>query len=97
MSTPCHISICGCTFARPQLLERLLTKVNHQVTDNCFSYSVVVVDSDPSQSARAVVESARANASFPIDYDVEPERNISLARNRPVRNAPKPPQAVSLQ
>jgi glycosyltransferase involved in cell wall biosynthesis len=82
-----HISVCVCTFARRPLLARLLEKLNTQVTNNCFTYSAVVVDNDAAGTARAVVEDARKTSRFPIDYDIEPERSISLARNRSLKNA----------
>lgn len=87
MLAPHHISVCVCTFARPQLLARLLAKLNTQITDGRFTCSAVIVDNDAAESARAVVESARKTSRFQIDYDVEPQRSISHARNRSVRNA----------
>jgi glycosyltransferase involved in cell wall biosynthesis len=47
----------------------------------------VVVDNDDRQSAREVVERVRATSPMAIIYDVEPERSISLARNRAVSHA----------
>lgn len=82
-----HISICICTFKRPRLLERLLKKLELQITDSLFSYSVVVVDNDSQQSGRNVVESFRNYGSIPVEYYHEPERSISLARNMAVRNS----------
>jgi glycosyltransferase involved in cell wall biosynthesis len=87
MSTRHHISVCVCTFARPALLARLLEKLNAQVTNNRFTYSTVVIDNDAAGTARSVVDSARKTSAFQIDYDIEPERSISHARNRSVRNA----------
>ena len=82
-----HISVCICTFARPQLLARLLDKLNALTTDNRFDYSVVVIDNDATRTAQTVVENAKKTSRFQIDYDVEPQRSISHARNRSVRNA----------
>lgn len=86
MSASHHISVCICTFARPQLLARLLGKLNTLVVDG-FTYSAVVIDNDAAATARDVVESARKTSRFEIEYDVEPQRNISHARNRSVQNA----------
>lgn len=86
-SSQVHISICICTFKRPLLLERLLGKLNTQRTEGAFFYSVVVVDNDSEQSGREVVERVKGKAGFAIDYHVEPQRSISYARNRSVRNA----------
>jgi glycosyltransferase involved in cell wall biosynthesis len=82
-----HISICVCTFKRPILLRRLLDKIGAQVTEDLFDYSVVVVDNDDRESGRTTVESAKEKVKYKLDYYVEPERSISLARNKTVHNA----------
>src|SRR3989442_12755861 len=82
-----HISICICTYKRPQLLERLLRKLETQSTQGLFSFSVVVVDNDDQQSGREPVARAKETLKLEINCDVEPERSISLARNRSVANA----------
>jgi len=81
-----HICVCICTYKRPKMLKRLLNKLSEQRTDNLFSYSTVVVDNDEQESGREAVLSAQAKSKFAIDYYVEPERSISLARNKSVRN-----------
>jgi succinoglycan biosynthesis protein ExoM len=46
---------------------------------------VIVVDNDAEGSARAVVEQRRAQgAPFTLHYDIQPQRNIALTRNRTV-------------
>jgi len=46
---------------------------------------IVVVDNDASGSARQVVDSHRkATPSLPIHYEIQPQRNIALTRNRTV-------------
>lgn len=82
-----HISICICTYKRPQLLSRLLTEIQNQVTEDLFTYSIVVVDNDYAQSAKNVVLSFKRKSFVEIDYYNEPEQNISLARNKAVENA----------
>ena len=69
------------------MLENLFEKLQQQVTNDSFTYSVVVVDNDVSESAKSVVETYRKKSSFSIDYFVEPEQNISLARNKVVGSA----------
>lgn len=69
------------------LLSRLLDKLKEQITGGRFSISVVVVDNDAAESGRDAVLAARKGSLIPIEYHVEPERNISLARNRSVENA----------
>ncbi len=79
-----HIDVCICTFKRPKCLKKLLDGLQEQRTKGLFTFSVAVVDNDAGQSARPTVEESRPQAGFPIQYEVEPEQNISLARNRAV-------------
>jgi succinoglycan biosynthesis protein ExoM len=48
---------------------------------------VVVVDNDRLQSARSIVSTFGEKTPVDITYVSEPEKNISLARNRAVQNA----------
>lgn len=82
-----HVTVCVCTLKRPALLDRLLKAVLQQRTENAFTLSVVVTDNDQGQSARQTVESFSKNAPFPVVYECEPEKNISLARNRCIARA----------
>jgi len=82
-----HISVCICTFNRPALLRRLLDKLKDQRTDGLFAFSAVVVDNDAGRSGLEAVLAARPSSPVSIDYHVEPERSISLARNRSVESA----------
>lgn len=82
-----HITVCICTYQRPELLRRLLEALERQQTGGLFTYSVTVVDNDRQQSGRRAVEEAATKGRVPVTYDVEPEQNIALARNRAVRNA----------
>jgi len=79
---PPHISVCICTYRRPDLLQRTLNGLRDQETAGAFTYSVVVVDNDEQQSGRPVVETYSQSGPLPIVYCVEPVKNISLARNR---------------
>jgi succinoglycan biosynthesis protein ExoM len=82
-----HISVCICTFKRPALLANLLVSLQDQATDDLFTYSIVVVDNDCDQSAKATVLSFKEKTPLHIQYQVEPEQNIALARNKAVENA----------
>jgi glycosyltransferase involved in cell wall biosynthesis len=82
-----HITVSLCTYQRPELLGRLLEALERQQTGGLFTYSVSVVDNDRHRSGRAAVEAAAAKRIVQVTYDVEPEQNIALARNRAVRNA----------
>lgn len=76
-ATAGRVSVCICTYRRPDQLALLLDTLAAQsrVPDQ-----VIVVDNDGDQSALPVCQ-ARDDA-FDLIYDHEPEQNISLARNR---------------
>jgi succinoglycan biosynthesis protein ExoM len=81
-----HISVCVCTYKRPELLKRLLQELRDQETNGLFTYSIVVVDNDRLRSAEpAVSEFGRASV-IPIKYCVEPRQNIAMARNKAIQN-----------
>jgi succinoglycan biosynthesis protein ExoM len=82
-----HISVCVCTFKRPGFLKRLLEGLADQDTGGLFTYSIIVADNDRSESAKIVVSEFAASSTIPIQYCVEPQQNISLARNKVIENA----------
>lgn len=82
-----HITVCICTFKRPQLLSRLLHELTGQDTDGQFTYSIVVVDNDRLRSAEAVVSEFVKNSPILARYCVESRQNIARARNKAVENA----------
>jgi glycosyltransferase involved in cell wall biosynthesis len=79
-----HVTVCICTYRRPQLLQKLLEAVDGQHTEGCFSVSIVIVDNDSAQSAEPVVQRFATTSKTPSRYLVEPVQNIALARNRAV-------------
>jgi succinoglycan biosynthesis protein ExoM len=84
---PNHVSVCICTYRRPQLLRRLLQALETQETEGLFTFSIVVADNDGERSAEALVADFAADAAITVTYCVEPRQNISLARNRAIANA----------
>ncbi|MFZ0395591.1 MAG: ChbG/HpnK family deacetylase [Terracidiphilus sp.] len=82
-----HISVCICTYMRPQPLKRLLGELDRQKTDGLFAYSAVVADNDEARSGEAAINEIREALSFPVKYCVEPQRGIARARNRVLANA----------
>ncbi len=79
------VSLCIATYRR---LDRLALLLEDLTTQSREPDQVIVVDNDPAGSAREVVERRRAlGAPFPIVYDVQPQKNISLTRNRTVELA----------
>ena len=82
-----HISVCICTYKRPEMLVRALDAVISQVTDSAFTLEVVIVDNDKMRSAQELVYKYQKSGKCKMIYDCEPEKSISLARNRTIRNA----------
>jgi glycosyltransferase involved in cell wall biosynthesis len=82
-----QVSVCICTFQRPELLRKLLERLEHQLTDGAFAYSIVVTDNDGSRSAEPVVAEFAAVSGIPVKYSCEPRQNIALARNEAVSHA----------
>jgi succinoglycan biosynthesis protein ExoM len=82
-----HVSVCVCTYKRPELLSRLLTALGAQDTQGLCTFSIVVVDNDQLESGRLVVSQFARAAAMPVSYWVEPRRNIALARNKSVDKA----------
>jgi succinoglycan biosynthesis protein ExoM len=82
-----HICVCICTFKRPKLLRLLLDKLADQETEGQFTYSAVVADNDPEQSAQRVVVEFSSTSRVPVTYCFESQQNIALARNKALQNA----------
>lgn len=83
-----RVAVCVATFRRPELLGGLLASLARlELRRHPVELRVIVVDNDAAGSAGAVVEAARDGFPFELEFAVEPERNISLARNRAVARA----------
>jgi succinoglycan biosynthesis protein ExoM len=82
-----HISVCVCTYKRPDDLKRLLLALDGQDTNNLFTYSIVVVDNDHFASAEEAVHKFSSASTIPVKYAVESTQSIALARNKAVMNA----------
>lgn len=81
MPSPQFVSVCICTYRRPEQLALLLADLAAQTR---LPQEVVVVDNDPAGSGRPSVEAARATVPFALRYDIQPVKNISLTRNATV-------------
>jgi len=76
------VAICIPTCQRPRSLARLLDSLdNLSFSAGVPDVLVVVIDNDAQERARAVVESRPGPRRWPVEYQVEPVRNIALARN----------------
>jgi succinoglycan biosynthesis protein ExoM len=79
------VSLCIATYRRPERLAAVLDDLTQQ---RRLPDEVVVVDNDAEASARAVVESRLSMGTpFPIRYAVQPQKNISITRNKTVELA----------
>ncbi len=84
-NAPQSVVVGMATFRRPELLAALLPRVLAQIEDAGATEGlpsqlrVVVVDNDPEESARGIVE---ASGDPRITYAPEPRPGISSARNR---------------
>jgi succinoglycan biosynthesis protein ExoM len=87
MSTPVPgtVSICIATYRRNEKLRALLADLAAQVR---VPEQVVIVDNDATCGARRTVDEFRATRPpFVLDYDMQPEPNIAMTRNRTVELA----------
>jgi succinoglycan biosynthesis protein ExoM len=64
-----------------------LNELAFQETAGKFTYSIVVVDNDSRQSAKVVIDAIKLRSPIRIQYYVEPQQNIALARNKAVSNS----------
>jgi len=79
-----EVTICICTFRRPQMLTALLEALASQ-RDLHILWEVVVVDNDAAESASHTIARARARHTHLIIRDaVEPVQSIAEVRNRAV-------------
>ena len=83
-----HISVCICTFKRPEPLKRLLDDLAEQQTGGLFTYSLVVVDNDPQRSGEHICNDFVRRRSRPsLTYCMQPEQSIALTRNKAIEVA----------
>ena len=80
-SNPPHISVCICTYKRPEYLKRLLQELGGQQTNGLFTYSIVVAENDQLRSAESTVAEFATTAPIQVKYCVEPRQGIARARN----------------
>jgi succinoglycan biosynthesis protein ExoM len=79
------ISVCICTYRRPELLNELLNAIFNDI-EFPGSSEIVVVDNDASGSARCVIGDF-VNKKPTLRHFEVPVQNISIARNKAVAEA----------
>ena len=80
-------SCCINTFARPDLLKKLLVSLHKQKLPADVELEIIVVDNGPNQKGEKVVEGVNKLYTNKIKYFIQPEKNISLTRNIAVQNS----------
>jgi succinoglycan biosynthesis protein ExoM len=83
------VSICVATYQRPEGLKRLMAGLDRLVFTNreVPSIEVIVVDNDPTCSARDFCQQLQASFKWSLKYFSEPQRGVSHVRNRAVAEA----------
>jgi succinoglycan biosynthesis protein ExoM len=83
------VAIAIATMQRPDMLGALLARLQElQLEQPEPAVEILVVDNDPAESAREVIESLRAAGTrFPIRYLADPRRGIPFVRNTAVAAA----------
>lgn len=86
-----RITVCACTFRRPDGLRALLDGLARQELPpgDAIETDFVIVDNEGSESARAACEAFRARCGRPVAYVVEARRGISHARNACLDHVPE--------
>ena len=74
-------SVCINTYKRPFLLKKLLNSLNTQLLDESIQIEIIVADNDPEKSAESIIQQSVLYLRFPLNYFIQPLKNISLTRN----------------
>lgn len=81
------ISICIATYDRNPLLEKLLNSIKNQKLDDSIELEVVIVDNSPDGRAAKVISNLPVDENINIKYFLQPIKNISLTRNKAVKES----------
>lgn len=76
-----HISICICTYRRNKLLKELLIKISTLITNNFFTFSVVVIDNDENHGAKRTLIEMQKTLPVEIRFTHVIDRNLAVVRN----------------
>lgn len=82
-----RVTVCALTYLRPKGLRWLLDGLDELVVPAGITVSVVIVDNDPDESARSIVDERAGRSAHDVAYVAEPARGISHARNAAVAAA----------
>lgn len=76
-----------CTYKRPNMLERALNKIKELKIPENINIEVLIVDNDEKGSAKPVIEKIKDSFLHKINYEIQPERGLSNARNKVLETA----------
>jgi len=85
-----RITICICTYKRPEGLFRLLKALNELRFRKCSLpvLEAIVVDNQGDERIREICARRYCPLEIPIQYETEAKRGISFARNRALASVP---------
>jgi succinoglycan biosynthesis protein ExoM len=86
-TTTTSVDICIATYKRPELLVKLLESLVVQTIINTIKLKIIIIDNDSEKSAAAIVLNFFADKNDDYIYDVQPEKNIALTRNKALEHA----------
>jgi glycosyltransferase involved in cell wall biosynthesis len=83
MAEPIRLTVCACTYRRPEGLRALLDGLARQTFETAPRphLDVVIVDNEGSEEARAICAAAGQGTGLAVRYLHEPKRGIPHARN----------------
>ena len=81
------IAICIPTYLRPQLLVSCLRSIEQIKVPEDHRIIIIVVDNDTEKSARNIFKQVTGDFPHACYYCVEPERGLSMVRNRLIETA----------
>jgi succinoglycan biosynthesis protein ExoM len=89
MESQPSVAIAIATMQRPDMLGALLSRLQDLSLEAGVSVDILVVDNDPAESARAVIDALRVAGALrlPIRYLTDPRRGIPFVRNTAVAAA----------
>ncbi len=82
-----HISVVVCTFNRASELSLALRSLYHLVTEDRFTYDVVVIDNASTDSTSQSIASAAQESPVPLRGVHESRKGVVYARNRGIAEA----------
>lgn len=81
------ITICVCTFRRPDGLAELFASLKSLKTDPGIELGFCIIDNDVTPSSKDLVAELGSDLPWPVRYVHEPEPGIPSARNRAIKEA----------